>query len=470
MLLREFIFNFEPSIEMMSVRMTSDTPATTLANAPLSRRHIWIVTVSSMEQIIGAGLSTLAGIIIPMINLLLHPELSSGMQGLAGATGLIGIAVGSPIIGRMSDKWGYLNFFRACPLIIMAGSLLIFFTNGIWWTIAGLFITGLGVGGGYSLDSAYISELMPTKWKTIMVGVAKASSSLGFIGVALVSYFIIKHVDQAKVWPVLSLTLAGLGLITFLMRFRWAQSPSWCLHKGQQQEALKAVRFFFGNSYTYNPPQSEPAVKDAGYLSLFKGKNLTKVIFSGIPWACEGVGVYGVGVFLPVLVMSLGLESPDLTGLPKITDSVIITAIINCFILMGFVCGLLMLRKYSHLNMLVNGFIFAAVGLAVILLAFLFKLPVIVSLIGFLIFEFCLNVGPHLITFIIPPHVFDPSQRAAGNGIAAFLGKVGAIAGVFLMPWLLALGGMKLVLAVCIAVNVLGAVIARVFGKKLYKE
>lgn len=442
----------------------------TMADAPMNSRHIWLVAVSSMEQIIGAGLSTLAGIIIPMINLLLHPEMSSGMQGLAGSVGLIGIAVGSPVIGRLADKWGYEFFFKLCPIIIMAGSLLIFFTGTVWWTIAGLFITGVGVGGGYSLDSAYISELMPDKWRPTMVGVAKASSALGFIGVALLSYFIIDGVDKARVWPVLALLITGLGLITFLMRVKWAQAPSWCLRRGRTSEAAKAAEFFFGPDVTYNPLPQTTAVKQSGYLSLFRGKNLTKVIFSGIPWACEGVGVYGVGVFLPVLVMSLGLESPLLSGLPKISHSVILTAVINCFILLGFIVGIMMLRKFSHLKMLVNGFLMAAAGLGVILLAYIVKLPVYVSLIGFLLFEFFLNIGPHLITFIIPPHVFDPAQRAAGNGIAAFLGKVGAIAGVFLMPWLLAKGGMQLVLIVCIAVNIAGATIAWIFGRKLYRE
>lgn len=441
-----------------------------ISQAPMNGRHVWIVIVSSMEQLIGAGLSTLAGIIIPMINLVLHPELSAGMQGLAGAAGLIGIAAGSPVIGRMADKWGYLFLFRLCPIIIMGGALTVFFTTDIWWTIFGLFLTGVGVGGGYSLDSAYISELMPTKWKLTMVGVAKASSALGFIGIALASYFIIRATDTARAWPILSLTLFALGLLTFMMRVKWAESPQWCLRHGQTLRARRALDYFFGPDVVCNTDDKPAQEANASYLSLFKGQNLTKVIFSGIPWACEGVGVYGVGVFLPVLVMALGIESPLLHGLHKITDSVILTAVINCFILLGFITGILMLRRVSHLKMLIDGFVVAAIGLGVILAGYLFHLPSVVMLIGFLVFEFFLNVGPHLITFIIPPHVFDPAQRAAGNGIAAFLGKVGAIAGVFLMPWLLHLGGMTLVLAVCIAVNLLGALIAAVFGRKLYKE
>lgn len=443
---------------------------TSIANAPFGKRQLWIVIVSSMEQIIGAGLSTLAGIIIPMINLLRHPELSSGLQGLAGASGLIGIAIGSPIIGRLSDKYGYLFFFRLCPLIIIAGSLLVYFIDDIGWTILGLFITGFGVGGGYSLDSAYISELMPDRWKSTMVGVAKASSSLGFIGVAALSYVILKGDPMAKEWPVLALLITALGIIAFLMRLSWAESPQWSYrHKGIAS-AQKDLEEFFGNQITFTPPVTSPVVQNNSYWSLFKGENLNRVIFSGIPWACEGVGVYGVGVFLPILVMSLGLENSHLSGMPKITESVVLTAIINCFILVGFVVGILMLSHFKHYKMLVQGFIWATIGLGIILISHLCHFPVAISLIGFLLFEFFLNIGPHLITFIIPPKVFAPADRAAGNGIAAFLGKVGAIGGVFLMPWLLKLGGITLVLIVCIGFNLLGALISAIYGRKLFNE
>ena len=440
----------------------------TLGDYRFTARHAWLVLVCSMEQIIGAGLSTLAGIIIPMINLLLYSPLSPAMQGLAGAAGLTGIAIGSPIIGALSDKYGYLFYFRLCPLIIVAGSLIVFFTSTIWWTIAGLFIVGVGVGGGYSLDSAYLSDLMPNKWKSTMIGVAKASSALGFIGVALMCYIIVKVTDTAHIWPALSIIIATMGAITFLMRIKWAQSPLWCLNHNNSQGAQKAVDCFFNNKgVTYNPLVTE-TYHQVGYLSLFKGENLKKVIFSGIPWACEGVGVYGVGVFLPVLVMSLGIESSAVKGIFKIDDSIIITALINTFILVGFIVGLFMLNRFSHLKMLVNGFLLASAGLALVLAGYMMHLPAVVSLTGFLIFEFFLNVGPHLITFIIPPHIFAPEQRAAGNGIAAFLGKAGAIAGVFIMPWLLTIGGMTLVLGVCIGVNIIGASIGWIYGRKLY--
>lgn len=69
----------------------------------MNRKDYWIALVSSMEQIIGAGLSTVVGIMLPMMQLILHPGLPSLLQGLIGATGLIGIGVGSAVIGKLSD-------------------------------------------------------------------------------------------------------------------------------------------------------------------------------------------------------------------------------------------------------------------------------------------------------------------------------------------------------------------------------
>lgn len=94
------------------------------ASMHLTWRHYWIVTVASLGQMIGTTVATVAGIIIPMLNILIHPELSSFMQGLIGAADLIGICIGSVIFGKLSDKYGYLLFFRLCPTMILVASII----------------------------------------------------------------------------------------------------------------------------------------------------------------------------------------------------------------------------------------------------------------------------------------------------------------------------------------------------------
>ena len=73
----------------------------------------------------------------------------------------------------------------------------------------------------------------------------------------------------------------------------------------------KSCRIFFCNKITLDPVTSDtkPAQspQKSGFVDLFKGKNLVKVLFSGIPWACEGVGAIGGVSLMPALLHAGGM-------------------------------------------------------------------------------------------------------------------------------------------------------------------
>lgn len=431
---------------------------------PLRRGNWWVLIVSSMEQIIGAVLSTVAGVMIPMLNLISHPELSTAMQGVLGASALVGISIGSPIIGKLSDSMGYLIWFRLCAVIIIIGSLISWIFPTVTCAVIGLFIAGVGVGGGYSLDQSYISEIMPTRWQQSMVGIAKGSCALGFMGAAGICYLMLKGDPKPEIWNDTMLIITALGVITLLMRIHWAESPRWLMLKGRTAEAQKATKFFLGDNVVITPLPEATKTKSATWGEMFRGRNLIRVIYSGIPWACEGLGVYGFGVFLPVLVLALGIGPDNTQGIANVINSVELTTVINFFILPGFALGLWLLNKINHVELLSWGFLICALGLVILMLGYLWHWPMWVMILGFVIFEIFLNAGPHLVTFVIPSQVYPVVDRAAGAGIASMLGKVGAVAGVFFMPIWLRAGGMTLVLGISIGVMVAGAVIGWIFG------
>lgn len=441
---------------------------TNIQDLPLKPRHCYFVLVSSMEQIIGAALSTIVGIVIPLLNLFLNPHLSAAMQGLMAAMGLIGIAVGSAVIGPLSDRMGYLSWFRACAVLIILGSVVAAAVPVPAAICVGLFISGFGLGGGYTLDSDYISELMPDKWKNLMMGVAKASCALGFILPAVAALILLRLDPSPRVWRALLWLVGALGLVTLLMRLRWAESPGWLISKNRISDARKAAAFFFGRDVVIQPaPSVQPNSVTPQKTSLFKGKNLLRVIYSGIPWACEGLGVYGIGVFLPILIMALGIDNSNAVGIPKIINSVNLTAVINFCILPGFVIGLCVVNRLNKAFMLYSGFIGSALGMTLLLFAYLLHWPTWVSVVAFMLFEILLNAGPHLVTYIIPADIYPVQDRGAGTGLADFLGKLGAILGVFFMPVWLKSGGITLVLVITIAAMLMGAIISFVFSRLL---
>lgn len=460
----------------MNLSNTNRNSQTTTQNTllmrdmPLRWGHFRVLIVSSMEQLIGAGVSATVGVILPMMLIAGFEGMSSFVQGVIGSIALIGIALGAVVIGRLSDRQGYLFYFRLCPVLITLGPLLPFFFPNITMLIIGLFIAGFGLGGGYTLDTDYISELTPTKWNLFFCGIAKSTSAIGFIAYAAVAWLMLKDGLPADGWKYLLLLISALGVVTFLLRIPFRESPRWLLARGETTKAHAAARYFFGNDVNVGPIPQAKAGKPLAIKGFFKGEMLKKVIFTGVPWACEGVGVYGVGVFLPILVMALGLDHSNATGLNKVINSVELTTIINCFILPGFIIGLFVVHKMNHGKMLTWGFLGATAGLGLLLAAYLLKWPVWISVIGFLVFEMMLNAGPHLVTFILPAEVYKVANRGTGSGLASMFGKIGAIIGVFFMPILLKAGGIVLVLAVCIGVNILGALISALLAPQVLKE
>ena len=258
-----------------------------IAQMPLRARHWYIFAVASLEQLIGAALSTIVGVIIPLILLLGSPHLSATDQGILGASGLIGIAVGSVIIGKLMDSMGYLLWFRLSALIIAAGAAGVYFSDSFWPLAAFLFCIGLGVGGGYSLDSGYISEIMPSRWESFFVGLAKATSSVGFVGGAAYAYIFLKADPSAAAWPDLILFVGALGVLAFLLRIRWYQSPRWLMARGETAKAQQAARDFLGPDAEVLPLPAKDAGAAVTWGEMFRGENLEKVIFSGVSWACE---------------------------------------------------------------------------------------------------------------------------------------------------------------------------------------
>ena len=434
---------------------------------PLGGRQIAIMVAASLGQFIGQGLATLVGIVIPLIQLVAHPELSSGIQGLMGCISLIGIMLGTVVFGRLSDRYGYLFFFRLCPLIILATSLVCVFIHAVPVLLVCLFLMGFAIGGEYSLDPDYISELMPAKWRTFMVGLAKALASAGSAVVAIICYVMITGSKDPAIWPDLFYITAAIAALMFITRLWFAQSPQWLMSHGKTAEAQKAVEKFLGPnvrmvsdvaSATSAKPQAKPES-----MGAFIKEHMRKIILTGVPWACEGLGVYGIGIFLPVLIMSFKIDSLPATApeIEHITHSVGLTFVLTLVMMLGFGLGLYLLKKENHVKMQIVGFWGSAVGLGLLMAAYLCHWPSWVAITGFVVFELFLNAGPHLITFILPSQVYAIENRGTGTGIAAGIGKAGAVAGAFIIPVLLKSGGPTTVMIVSIAVMAAGALITQ---------
>lgn len=440
---------------------------------PLRWGHIRILIIASAGQFFGGVLAILVGVIAPLIVITHHPALSSWMQGFIFASGLIGIMLGSLVFGHFSDKYGYLFIFRLCPLLILFASSWIFFSQSITVLTINLFVIGFAIGGAYALDPSYVSEIMPKKWKRRMLGISKAFSALGNILMIIVAYYTLKDTGNPALWNRLFLFLTLFAAIIFLLRIRFAESPEWLAVHGRMQEAEKSVRFFLGNDVYIGELTHKSGLAHqpkVTWQELFTKGNAKRVILSGIPWACEGMGVYGIGIFTPVLLLSLGLIQPGESSFERVVEALRITLYINFAVLSGFIIGISLVNRVNPIRDQSLGFFGSAAGLLIVLLGYIYHAPVWITLTGFMLFELALNAGPHMMTFILPSRIYSLQMRGSGEGIASALGKLGAIVATFIIPPLLSLGGGRLVLIVAIGTLLLGGVITALVGPMVFKK
>lgn len=327
---------------------------------------------------------------------------------------------------------------------------------------------GFGIGGEYSLDSDYISELMPDKWRFIMVGSAKAASALGNIGVAGVCFIIVKNWHDAALWPHLLWIIIAISALMIILRIRFWESPGWLADHGQIKKAETDLHNFLGDNVNLQSSDSSVRKIKAPKLTTsdFIKQNWRNVIFTGVPWACEGLGVYGIGVFLPILVMALGIEPVNhgANSIMHVANSVEITLWISCIILPGFLIGLFLINKVDGPKLQIMGFYMSAASLLLLLLAYHNGWSHWISISAFMLFELFLNMGPHLMTYVLPSKVYPVDMRGQGSGMAASIGKVGAVLGVFFIPILLKSGGTDAVLWESIAVMLLGGLVTMLFN------
>lgn len=440
---------------------------------PLRWRHVWILLIASAGQFFGGVLAILVGVMAPLTAIVRTPGLPSWLQGVVFASGLIGIMFGSLFFGRFSDRYGYLFSFRLCPLIIALASLWVYFSCSLVVLTVCLLLIGFAIGGAYALDPSYVSEIMPKKWRRTMLGISKATSGVGNILTVLVAWYVLRDSADPAMGNRLFLFLALCAAAVFLARFWFVESPEWLVLHGKIRKAEKNVRHFLGQEVHIG----ELAVKEGRATRLpavrgkfWSGADLKRLVLSGVPWGCEGMGVYGIGIFIPMLLLALGLIPEQESAFRRVVESLRFTLYINVFVVLGFLLGLTVVRRLNLIRVQTAGFFIAAAGLLVTLGGYVGQAPLWVSLGGFLLFELALNAGPHLSTFELPSRIYSLHERAAGEGFASAFGKLGAVVATFVIPLLLKVGGGKLVLIVAVLVLAAGGAITWMVGPPVFRK
>lgn len=452
-------------------------PPPELDTMPLGWRHWRIWAVSASGQFLGGAIATLVGIILPLLHLRSEPTPSTLELALTGAVELVGLMAGSLVIGHLTDRFGRLLFFRLGPVLMIAAGLSAALSPNIGVLIVSLFLVGVGIGGEYALDAAYISETMPARWRILMVGAAKATSAVGNAAGALAGCVLILYYPEPQVWRAMLLFIPLAALLMLLARLPFAESPRWLLEKGKNRQASAALHKLLGPHVAVGEQTCNAVTggeRAPSIMDLFRPGCRKQTILAGVPWACEGIGVYGIGIFTPVIMLILGAGVQGDAPLSSFWDNQLgainATLFVNIFLIVGFLTGLAVMRKITHLEMQFFGFVLSAAGMAVLAQGHMAGADPLVLMSGFIVFNLFLNAGPNLTTFILPVEIYPVRWRGTGYGFAAAMGQTGSVLGAFSFPFILKAWGLSTALWLVVLAQLAGALVTGIFGRALNRQ
>jgi putative MFS transporter len=208
---------------------------------------------------------------------------------------------------------------------------------------------------------------------------------------------------------------------------------------------------------------------EGGLSILFSRRYRARTALVTIPWFLMDIATYGVGLFTPTILWAIeisgrtrGLTTHDFA----LAEG---SALIDLFLLIGFLLGIWMVPRFGRIRMQAIGFAGMAVGMLMLLAAVgltnsSLHIPMVFA--GFILFNLLMNAGPNSTTFTLAPILFPTQLRGTAGGFAAGVAKLGATLGVFLLPIVKERFGVPSVLGIVSAVSLLGLIVTLFFRRE----
>jgi len=444
-----------------------------LDESPL-RIQRWLWVLSTGGTLLDGYAIFVLGVAMPIIIAQFH--IQPDMVGLIGASLVFGAVIGAGVGGPMADHFGRKKLMLADMMITGAGACISALAEGPAMLFTGQLLVGIGVGIDFPVSSSYVSEILPKARRARMMVATIACQSVGMLlaaGITLISL----RTGNAQAWRLFLGTESVVALLFFILRLSAPESPHWLMSRGKFAKAAQvlirivpaqrqAVLKLAGNDQELAASATQVS---GGLPILFSPRYRARTALVTIPWFLMDIATYGVGLFTPTILGAIeisrrtgGLNAHDF-GLAEGS------AIIDLFLLIGFLLGVWLVPRFGRIRMQTIGFAGMAAGMLVLVAAVgltnsTLHIPLVFA--GFIIFNLLMNAGPNSTTFTLAPILFPTQLRATAGGFAAAVAKLGATFGVFLLPILKQKLGVPIVLGIISAVSLLGLTVTLILKRE----
>ncbi|HVC26496.1 MAG TPA: MFS transporter [Acidimicrobiales bacterium] len=426
-----------------------------LDEAPTSRFHHKAVIVSGVGFFTDAYdlfvISTVATLVATQWHL------STTETSWVSGSAILGAFFGAVIFGRIADLLGRKRVYAMVAAIMILGAVASAVAPGFAWLVVARFVLGLGIGGDYPVSAVLMSEYANRVDRGRLVGLVFSMQALGLVVGPLASLALLGlGIGDAATWRV----LLGLGAVpaaaVLYLRTRMPESPRFTAHVRGDAERAAADAATFSDGVVGARPvlSSRPRTRRARDL-VTDTRLLRLVIGTAGSWFLFDYAYYGNTLSLPAILAKVDVHA---TLVAKLVWTL---GMFVAFAVPGYALAVWKMDTFGHRKLQLLGF--SVLALSFLLLA---AVPALTSdvapfLLVLGVSYFFVEFGPNTTTFVLPSELFPTELRTTGHGIAAGVGKLGAFAGVFVVPQLEVHIGLRGMLVVAGSAALLGLAVTR---------
>jgi len=351
-----------------------------------------------------------------------HPpfNVTPAAAGAVGSIALVGMLLGSLIVGTLTDRFGRRRIFVGA-LGLFSVAMLACSAAPSWEMFAAFrFVACFGVGGLLPTAVALTNEFAPPGRKSLVLGAVLTGPAVGTVAASLSSLSLL---ESAGFRPVYAIGAAGLLLVP-LAWFMLPESPSFLRIRLRAAEA-DALEAAYGLARTAEAPSSTARVSPTRALFAAGTARTTLLL-----WAITVLSlltIFGVSTWLPQIMRTAGFG---------VGSSVSFLLAYSMGAVVGTVLASFASQKFGPRPLVIVGFVSAAAALLLMSgnpPAVLMTLLAAVAGFGGLGTQNMIN--DYIAQF------YPSATRATGLGWALAVGRLGAIAGPAYGAMLVGFGG-----------------------------
>lgn len=416
------------------------TQTTLMDDVPLNRFHLKITGLT-----FGAHLTDgyiLGSVGFALTQMTPQMALTPFWQGMIGSSALLGLFLGSLILGWIADTVGRQKIFCFSFILITLASGMQFFVESAEQLFLLRMLIGFGLGGDFAVGHTILAEFAPRKHRGVLLGAFSVLWTVGYVAASFVGHLALQTDAEGWRWLLASSALPAFAIL--LLRIGTPESPRWLLRRGRRDEAVKIVHRLFGPNVTLQEERQQ--TQDGSLSALFRPRYRRRTAFNCLFFVCLVIPYFAIYTFLPAILRQMGLDQGFATDL-----------LLSGLLLVGAVLGIVLTALCSRRGFLIGSFVFLAACL--LLLSLLHNSAGIWLIVLFAAFTLVMSAVSNLVG-VFPAESFPTDIRSRGVGFATSMSRLGSAVGTLLLPLAIVNYGIAGTMALLAAILVLGALVS----------